>query len=132
MSITDPFADVLTKIRNASRAKHATVEVPASRLTEQFLGILKAEGFIKNFKTTGQAPQRTLRIYLKYGQDRQSVITALVRVSKPGMRVYRGVEDLPRVLSGYGRAILTTSRGLLTDQDARRQRVGGEILCKVW
>lgn len=132
MSATDPFADVLTKIRNASRAKHATVEVSASRLAEQLLGILRAEGFIRNFKTTGQAPKRTIRIYLKYDQARTPAITALVRVSKPGMRMYRGVGELPRVLSGYGRSILTTSKGLLTDQDAKRQRVGGEILCKVW
>lgn len=132
MSATDPFADVLTKIRNASRAKHATVEVRSSRLAEQLLTILKAEGFIRNYKVAGQAPQRTIRVYLKYGPDRTPAMTALVRVSKPGMRVYRGMGELPRVLSGYGRSILTTSRGLLTDQDAKRQRVGGEILCKVW
>ena len=132
MAATDPFADVLTKIRNASQAKHATVDVRASKLAEQLLNILKAEGFIRNFKIAGQAPMRTIRIYLKYGQGRTPAITALARVSKPGMRVYRGAQEMPRVLSGYGRAILTTSKGLLTDQDARRQRVGGEILCKVW
>ena len=132
MSATDTFADVLTKIRNASRAKHATVEVRSSKLAEQLLNILKAEGFIRNFKAAGKAPQRTTRVYLKYGADRTPAITALVRVSKPGMRVYRGIETMPRVLSGYGRSIVTTSKGLLTDQDAKRQCVGGEILCKVW
>ena len=132
MSATDTFADVLTKIRNASRAKHATVEVRSSKLAEQLLNILKAEGFIRNFKTAGQTPMRTTRVYLKYVAGRVPAITALVRVSKPGMRIYRGMDNLPRVLSGYGRSILTTSKGLLTDQDAKRQRVGGEILCKVW
>ena len=132
MSITDPIADTLTKIRNASRQRHPTVEVRASRFTEQMVTLLKQEGFVRAYKVMGQSPQRRLRIYLKYGPNQVPAITQLVRISKPGQRRYTGADKLPRVLSGLGRAILTTSKGLMTDQEARRQRMGGEVMCYVW
>ncbi|MBI3320469.1 MAG: 30S ribosomal protein S8 [Candidatus Omnitrophica bacterium] len=133
MSLTDPVADVLTKIRNASRARHGTVEVRASKLTQQILSVLKEEGFIRNYKPAGEAPKQSFRVYLKYvPPDRTPTISEIIRVSKPGLRSYRGPEELPRLLGGLGRAILTTSKGVMTDQEARRQRVGGEVLCYVW
>ena len=133
MSITDPVADFLTKIRNASRARHEAVEVRASRLTQQVLSVLKQEGFIRNYKTAGQAPKQTFRVYLKYvPPDRTPTISELIRVSKPGLRSYRGPQELPKLLGGLGRAVLTTSKGVMTDQEARRQGVGGEVLCYVW
>ena len=132
MSSIDPVSNMLTKIRNASRARHATVEVVASRLTKQILDVLKAEGFIRAYKPAGQAPKMQFRVYLKYTTDRIPAIGQLIRISKPGQRRYTGVKTLPRVLSGLGRAIVTTPRGVMTDQDARKQRVGGEILCYVW
>ena len=132
MHVTDPIANCLTKIRNASRARHANVEVPASKETERILAILKDEGFIKTYKPAGQAPKKTLRIYLKYGPDRTPAIAQLVRVSKPGRRRYAAVDKMPRVLSGLGRSIVSTSKGVMTDQKAREQGVGGEVLCFVW
>ena len=132
MSRTDPVADLLTKIRNASRARHPAVDVPASRLTTKIVFVLRQEGFIRNYKPVGQAPKQQLRVYLKYAPDRMPAITQLIRSSKPGRRRYRGVHELPRVLNGLGRAILTTSKGVLTDHEARRQGVGGEVLCYVW
>ena len=130
--IADPIADLLTKIRNASRAKHPTTEVRASKLGERILTILKQEGFIRTYKPVGQAPQQHFRVYLKYGANRTPAIKELVRASKPGKRYYRGVEEIPRILGGMGRAILTTSKGVMTGHAARRQQVGGEILCYVW
>lgn len=130
--VTDPVADMITKIRNASRAKHTAVDVRASRLTQQMLMVLKQEGFIRTYKTVGQPPKQTLRVYLKYGPNRTPAIIQLVRISKPGSRRYRRVQELPRVLGGVGRAILTTSSGLLTDHEARRRKVSGEVLCYVW
>lgn len=130
--VTHPIADCLTKIRNASRARHSHVDVRASRFTQQILAILKEEGFIRNVKPVGQPPKQMLRVYLKYMPDRTPAIARLVLVSKPGQRHYRGADELPRVLGGLGRAVLTTSRGLMTDQEARRQRLGGEVLCYVW
>ena len=132
MSAIDPIANCLTKIRNASRALHPTVEVPAARFTEQLLIVLKQEGFVRNYKPVGQAPKRMLRIYLKYAPGRVPAIGQLIRVSKGGRRHYSGVQDLPKVLSGLGRAIVTTSKGVMTDQEARRQHVGGEVVCYVW
>ena len=132
MSLSDPVANALTKIRNASRAKHPTTEVRASKLIERMLGILKDEGFIRSYKLMGEAPKQSLRVYLKYGPDRAPAICQIVRVSKLGRRRYCGTDNLPRVLSGLGRSILTTSRGVMTDEEAKRQRVGGEILCYVW
>ena len=132
MSSIDPIANVITKIRNASRAKHATVDVPASKLTTRVLEILKQEGFIRNLKPRGQPPKQHVRVYLKYGPARTPAILRVVRVSRQGQRIYRGADELPRVMGGYGRSILTTSKGLMTDQEARKQRVGGEILCHIW
>ena len=128
----DPVSDLLTKIRNASRAKHPVVDVPASNLTRQILAVLKQDGFIRNYKVVGQAPKLFVRVYLKYTSDRMPAIMQLIRISKPGQRSYCGASELPRVLNGLGRAILTTSKGVITDQEARRQRIGGEVLCYVW
>ena len=132
MSLSDPVANLLTKIRNASAAKHPTVDVQASRLNERILAILKSEGFVRNYKIMGEAPKQTFKVYLKYAQDRSPAIARLVRVSKLGQRRYAGTDSIPRVLNGLGRAILTTSKGVMTDEEARRQRVGGEVLCFVW
>lgn len=132
MAAVDPLANALTKIRNASRAGHATVQVSPSRLTHRMLEILKREGFIRAYKVSGQAPHQQLRVYLKYLPDRSPAITQLVQISKSGRRSYRRANDLPRVLSGLGKAVLTTSRGLMTDKEARHQKVGGEVLCYVW
>ena len=129
--ISDPVSDLLTKIRNASRAKHPTADVRASHFGERILVLLKQEGFIRNYKPLGQAPHKQFRVYLKYAPGRVPAITQLVRASKPGQRQYRRVNKLPRVLGGLGRAVLTTSKGLMTDHEARRQRLGGEVLCYV-
>jgi small subunit ribosomal protein S8 len=129
----DPLSDVLTKVRNASRAKHPTVDVPASKLAERVLALLKQEGFIRNVKPMGEAPRRTLRVYLKYGgPNKTPAIDRLDRISRPGRRAYAGLDRMPRVLNGLGRAIISTSKGLMTDQRARKEHVGGEILCYVW
>lgn len=132
MAAVDPLGNAFTKIRNASRARHATVEVPASHMTQRILEVLKQEGFIRAYKPSGQAPHQRLRVYLKYLPDRTPAITQLVQISKPGRRMYRRSDDLPRVLSGLGKAVLTTSNGLMTNQQARRQKIGGEVLCYVW
>lgn len=132
MAISDPIADGLTKIRNASRAHHPMVDLKASKFLERILEVLKREGFIRAYKVAGQnGTQGTVRVYLKYVKN-TPVISHLVRVSKPGIRVYRNARALPRVLGGLGVAILTTSKGLMTDKDAYRQRIGGEIICHVW
>ena len=128
----DPVSDLLTKIRNGSRAKHKTVEVPASSLNRRILQVLKQEGFITAFKPVGVAPKMSVRVYLKYMPDRTPAITELIRSSRPGRRHYRKTTNLPRVLSGLGRAVLTTSKGIMTDKDARKQHIGGEVLCYVW
>ena len=132
MSVTDPVADVLTKIRNASRSRNVSVDVRSSKLARAILDVLKQEGFIRTYKPVGQAPQQGLRVYLKYAPDRTPVLVQLARVSTPGSRRYAPFTKLPRVLGGMGKAILTTSKGLMTDSEARRQRVGGEIVCYVW
>ena len=132
MAVSDSIGDGLTKLRNASQAKHPTVDLRASRMLEQILAVLKQEGFIRTYKTVGEQPtQRFLRVYLKYMKKRP-VITALVRVSKPGKREYRKASKLPRVLRGLGLAVVTTSKGLMAERDAYRQRIGGEIICYVW
>ena len=131
MSASDPMADLLTKVRNASRARHPAVDVRASKFGEQLLVVLKREGFIRNYKPMGQPPKQEFRVYLKYS-GHSPVITQLIRISKPGQRQYRGAQEMPRVLGGIGRAIVTTSKGLLTDHEARRQGLGGELICYVW
>ena len=133
MQITDPIADMLTRIRNANNAKHDTVDVPASNMKKAIAQILLDEGYIKNFQTINDGTQGVIRITLKYIQPgKEKVITNLRRVSKPGLRVYAGADELPRVLRGLGIAIVSTSKGVMTDKKAREAHVGGEILAFVW
>ncbi|MFQ5842419.1 MAG: 30S ribosomal protein S8 [Thermodesulfobacteriota bacterium] len=132
MSMTDPLADMLTRIRNASSAKHDKADIPASRLKEAIAKILKDEGYIKNYKViVDERKHGTLRIFLKYDADRRGVIN-LKRVSKPSRRVYVGRDEIPSVLKGLGISILSTPKGVLTDKEARRANVGGEVLCYIW
>jgi len=132
MHITDPVADMLTRIRNANSAKHDTVDVPASNMKKSIAQILLDEGYIKNFQVVDGNTQGVIRITLKYNAGKEKVITGLRRVSKPGLRVYVGAEELPRVLRGLGIAIVSTSKGVMTDKSAREQHVGGEVLAFVW
>ena len=128
MVMTDPIADFLTRIRNANQAKHEVLEVPASNIKKGIAEILKREGFVKNVEFIEDDKQGIIRVFLKYGQNGEKVITNLKRVSKPGLRVYKKREDLPKVLNGLGIAILSTSEGLLTDKEARQKNVGGEVI----
>lgn len=130
--MTDPIADMLTRIRNANLAVHDKVDIPASKLKVEVAKILRAEGYIKNFKVLEAVPQGSLRIYLKYGPGNQRIITGVRRVSRPGLRVYATSRRMPRVLSGLGMAILSTSHGVMTERAARDRGVGGEVLCYVW
>ncbi len=133
MASNDTIADMLTRIRNASLARHQETQVPSTRMTRSIAKVLRDEGFIVDFIEVGDAPKRQLQISLKYkGKSRQPIIRKLRRISKPGLRVYSGRRDLPRVLGGVGVAIISTSQGIMTDREARRQGVGGEILCYVW
>jgi small subunit ribosomal protein S8 len=129
---SDPVADMLTRIRNASRAEHEKVDVPASRLKVRLAEILKREGFIKNYRVLEDSPQGTVRVYLKYGVGNERVISGLVRASTPGRRIYVTHDRIPRILAGMGVTIVSTSRGVMTDREARHQRVGGEVLAYVW
>lgn len=132
MNVTDPVADLLTRIRNANRANHETVEAPASKLSMEIVKILQSEGFVKGYEMVKDAKFPTVRMHLKYGQRKDKVITNLKRISKPGLRVYAKRDEVPRVLRGLGIAIVSTSRGVMTDRDARRKGIGGEVLCYVW
>lgn len=134
MSMTDPVADMLTRIRNANLVFHEETTMPSSKLKESLARILKEEGYIEDFavEDAGDRPGRLLRIRLKYTPDRKRTITGLTRVSKPGLRVYTKADSIPRVLGGLGIAILSTNQGLLTDREARARKVGGEIICQVW
>ena len=132
MVMTDPIADFLTRIRNANQANHEVLEVPASNIKKGIAEILKREGFVKNVEIIEDDKQGIIRVFLKYGQNGEKVITGLKRVSKPGLRVYKKREDLPKVLNGLGIAILSTSEGLLTDKEARQKNVGGEVIAYVW
>jgi small subunit ribosomal protein S8 len=133
MQITDPIADMLTRIRNANNAKHDTVDVPASNMKKAIAQILLDEGYIKNFQIINDGTQGVIRITLKYLQPgKEKALTGLRRVSKPGLRVYAGAEELPRVLHGLGIAIVSTSKGVMTDKKAREAHVGGEVLAFVW
>lgn len=129
---TDPIADLLTRIRNANMAGHDYVEVLSSRLNLEIVKILQSEGFIRNFEVIKDKTQNRIRLGLKYGPHKEKIITDLKRISKPGRRVYTKRGDIPRVLGGLGIGILSTSRGVMTDREARRQGVGGELLCYVW
>ena len=132
MHITDPIADMLTRIRNANNAKHDTVDIPASNMKKSIAQILLDEGYIKNFQLIDDGTQGVIRVTLKYGAGKEKVISGLRRVSKPGLRVYAGADELPRVLRGLGIAIISTSKGILTDKQARELHVGGEVLAFVW
>ena len=132
MQITDTIADMLTRIRNASSTKHATVDVPCSNMKKQIAQILVDEGYIKNFRVIEDNKQGVIRITLKYTETKQQVITGLRRVSKPGLRIYSNAEDMPKVMRGLGIAIVSTSKGIMTDRAARAAHVGGEILAFVW
>ena len=132
MQITDPVADMLTRIRNANTAKHESVDVPASNLKKAIAKILLDEGYIKSYEVVEDGTQGVIRIQLKYLAGKEKVISGLRRVSKPGLRVYAGADELPRVLKGLGIAIISTSKGVMTDKKARENHIGGEVLAFVW
>ncbi|MFI5359170.1 MAG: 30S ribosomal protein S8 [Halanaerobiales bacterium] len=132
MNVTDPIADMLTRIRNANNAYKDVVNMPASKMKISIAEILKEEGFISDYKIVESYPQNTLRIYLKYGENNERVITGLKRISKPGLRVYAKKDEVPRVLGGLGIAIISTSMGIVSDKTARKNGVGGEVICYVW
>ena len=129
---TDPIADMLTRIRNANNSRHTTVDIPASNMKKAIAKILLDEGYVKNVEYIDDSTQGVIRITLKYAENKQKVLTGLKRVSKPGLRIYASKEELPRVLKGLGIAIISTSKGIMTDKEARRQNVGGEVLAFIW
>ncbi|MDI6853384.1 MAG: 30S ribosomal protein S8 [Deltaproteobacteria bacterium] len=132
MSMTDPLADMLSRIRNAGRAGHDKVDIPASRMKIALARIFKEEGFIKNYKVIKDNRQGILRVYIRYDDSQKPLIQRIERVSRPGLRVYVGYEDLPRVQGGLGVAVISTSKGVITDRQARKLKVGGEVLCQIW
>ena len=132
MQITDTIADMLTRIRNANSAKHSTVDIPASNMKRSIAQILVDEGYIKSFQVIEDGKQGIIRVTLKYGENKSQVITGLRRVSKPGLRIYSSCEDMPKVMKGLGIAIVSTSKGVMTDKKARELNVGGEVLAFVW
>ncbi len=132
MYLTDPIADMLTRIRNANIAMHEKVDIPFSKEKEAILKILKDEGYVLNYKEIVDGNKRNMRVYLKYGENKEKVIRGLKRISKPGRRVYSNIKDMPTVLGGLGIAILSTSKGVATDKTCRKENVGGEVLCYVW
>ena len=132
MTMTDPIADMLTRIRNANMVRHEKLEVPASNLKKEIAEILKREGFVRDVEYVEDSKQGIIRIFLKYGQNNERVITGLKRISKPGLRVYAKTNEVPKVLNGLGIALVSTSNGLLTDKEARAKQVGGEIVAYVW
>lgn len=132
MVLTDPIADMLTRIRNAMVARHSTVDIPKSKMKQAIAQLLLDEGYIKGVEIIDAVPQGTIRITLKYGANKERIISGLRRISKPGLRVYARVEELPRVLGGMGIAIISTSKGIMTDKQARALNVGGEVLAYVW
>ncbi len=132
MQITDTIADMLTRVRNANTAKHDTVDIPASNMKKAIAQILVDEGFVKSFQVINDGKQGVIRINLKYGENKSAVITGLRRVSKPGLRIYTSCEDMPKVMKGLGVAIVSTSKGVMTDKQARKANVGGEVLAFIW
>jgi len=130
--MTDPIADMLIRIKNASMARHKSVIVPASKIKLEIARILKEEGYIEDFKYIEEKPQAKIEIFLKYDENKRPVIAGVKRVSKPGRRIYRGYRNLPKVLDGFGIAIVSTSQGIMTDHEARRRKIGGEVLCEIW
>lgn len=132
MQVTDSIADMLTRIRNANSAKHDSVNIPASNMKKAIAQILVDEGYVKNFKVEDDGKQGIIKIALKYGENKSQVLTGLRRVSKPGLRIYTSCEEMPKVLRGLGIAILSTSKGVMTDKDARKANMGGEVLAFIW
>ena len=132
MVMTDPVADFLTRIRNGNMVMHQTVEVPGSKMKVGLAKILKEEGYIKDFEYIEDSKQGIIRLYLKYGPNKEKVITGLKRISKPGLRVYVQKDEMPKVLGGLGTAIISTSKGLMTDKKARKEGLGGEVICYIW
>ncbi len=132
MSMSDPISDLLTRLRNANRANHEKVDIPFSKIKQEIVRIIKEEGFVKNFKLLEDKRQGTIRVFMKYGPNRERVIKDVKRVSRPGCRVYTSADRIPRVLGGLGVAILSTSKGIMTDRQARLASVGGEVLCYLW
>ncbi|MFY9781412.1 MAG: 30S ribosomal protein S8 [Candidatus Baltobacteraceae bacterium] len=130
--VTDPIADMLTRIRNANTANHQTVDMPASKMKKAIAAILKEEGFIRDFESVSEGPQGTLRVTLKYGPEKEKVITGLRRISRPGLRVYSSCSEIPRVLGGLGLVIVSTSKGIMSGKRAKREGFGGEVLAYVW
>jgi len=130
--MTDPIADFLTRIRNAQKARFDKLDIPASKMKASLARILKEEGYIKNFKLIRDTRQGIIRIHLKYGESRENIISGIKRVSRPGCRVYVGHDEIPRILNGMGINILSTSKGIMTDRQARKEHLGGELLCSVW
>ena len=130
--MTDPIADMLTRIRNGNNAKHNSVNVPASNIKKEISEILQKEGYIKNYEFIEDNKQGIIKIDFKYGQNNERVISGIKRISKPGLRVYVNSDEIPRVLGGLGIAIISTSKGILTDKEARKQHIGGEVICYVW
>ncbi len=132
MVMTDPIADFLTRIRNGNMVMHGTVEIPSSKMKLAIAAILKEEGYIKNYEFIKDNKQGIIRVYLKYGPAKEKVITGMKRISKPGLRVYAKKDEIPKVLGGLGTAVLSTSRGLMTDKKARQEKIGGEVICYIW
>lgn len=132
MTVSDPIADMLTRIRNANIVRHETLEIPASNMKKEIAGILKTEGFVKNVEYIEDDKQGIIRVFMKYSNENERVITGLKRISKPGLRVYAKKDELPRVLNGLGIALISTSEGVLTDKEARKRNLGGEVLAYVW
>ena len=132
MNITEPIADMLTRIRNANNAKHESVEIPASNMKKQIAQILVDEGYIKSFNVIDDGKQDVIKVFLKYGPNKSKVLQGLKRISKPGLRMYVGKEEIPQVMRGLGVAIVSTSKGIMTDKAARKENVGGEVLAFVW
>lgn len=132
MSMTDPIADMLTRIRNANMVGHESVDIPASKMKKSIAEILLREGYIKGFDMIEDNKQGIIRVQMKYGADKERVITGIKKISKPGLKVYAKRDDIPKVLGGLGIAIISTSKGVITDKEARKQNVGGEVICYVW
>ena len=132
MQMSDVIADMLTRIRNANDAKHTTVDIPASNMKKSIADILVNEGYVKSYQVIDDGKQGTIRVTLKYGANKQKVLRGLKRVSKPGLRIYAGYEDMPKVMNGLGIAIVSTSKGLMTDKQARASKIGGEVLAFIW
>ncbi len=132
MVMTDPISDMLTRIRNSNNAKHDSVDIPASNMKKSLANILLEEGFVKNVEEIEDGAQGIIRIELKYGENKEKVMTGLKRISKPGLRVYVKGNEIPKVLGGLGIAVLSTSKGIMTDKEARKENIGGEVICYVW